>query len=309
MHELLGDRSWVTDGGLETDLLFNKGIDLPDFAAFPLVADAAGVEVLSAYYADYAAVARTAGAGLVLETPTWRANPDWATGLGYDAARLEAANHRAVELARSNASDLDVATLISGVVGPRGDGYLAAGADADEAADYHAAQVRTFAAAGVDVVHAMTMSEPAEALGVVRAARTAGVPVAISFTVETDGRLPDGTTLRDAVQAVDAADAPDWYGVNCAHPLHVSPALAPRDTDQQDASWTARIASFRPNASTLSHAELDEMTELDTGDVAVLARSTDELRGHLPALRIIGGCCGTDASHVAALWGTTHGED
>jgi S-methylmethionine-dependent homocysteine/selenocysteine methylase len=308
MSELLGDMSWVTDGGLETDLLFNKGIELPEFAAFPLVTDAAGVEVLSAYYADYAAVAAEAGAGLVLETPTWRANPDWAAGLGYDGARLGAANHLAVELVRSIAADVDVpATLISGVVGPRGDGYLAAGVDADQAAEYHCPQVRAFAAAGVDVVHAMTISEPAEAIGVVRAARAVGVPVAVSFTVETDGRLPDGTTLRDAVLAVDAAEAPDWYGVNCAHPLHVSPALAPRGTDQQDASWAARIASFRPNASTLSHAELDGMSELDTGDLALLTRSTDELRGHLPGLRIVGGCCGTDVRHVTALWGATQG--
>ncbi|WP_210440028.1 homocysteine S-methyltransferase family protein [Nocardioides xinjiangensis] len=308
MTDLLADRSWVTDGGLETDLLFNKGIGLPDFAAFPLVSDAGGVEVLSAYYADYAAVARAAGAGLMLETPTWRANPDWAAGLGYDATRLRAVNHRAVDLLRSIAADLDVpATLISGVVGPRGDGYVAAGADADEAAEYHSPQVHTFAAAGVDVVHAMTMSEPAEALGVVRAPRAAGMAVAISFTVETDGRLPDGTTLRDAVLAVDAAEAPDWYGVNCAHPLHVSPALAlPGPHQHDDASWAARIASFRPNASTLSHAELDEMSELDTGDLALLTRSTNQLRGHLPALRIVGGCCGTDASHVAALWGTPH---
>lgn len=306
MTELLGDMGWVTDGGLETDLLFNRGIDLPDFAAFPLVSDAAGVEVLSAYYADYAAIARAAGAGLVLETPTWRANPDWAAGLGYDATRLDVVNHQAVDLLRSIAADLEVsATLISGVVGPRGDGYLAAGADADEAAEYHGPQVRALAAAGVDVVHAMTMSEPAEALGVVRAARAARVPVAISFTVETDGRLPDGTTLRDAVLAVDSADAPDWYGVNCAHPLHVSPALAPRETDPQDSTWAARIASLRPNASTLSHAELDEMSELDKGDLALLTRSTDELRGQMPGLQIVGGCCGTDASHVAALWGTT----
>lgn len=307
MTDLLGDKSWVTDGGLETDLLFNKGIDLPDFAAFPLVSDAAGVDVLTSYYTDYAAVARAAGAGLMLETPTWRANPDWATGLGYDAAQLEAANRRAVELVQSVAAEVDVeATLISGVVGPRGDGYLAAGADPDQAAEYHSAQVRAFAAAAVDVVHAMTMTEPAEALGVVRAARAAGVPVAVSFTVDTDGRLPDGTTLRDAVLAVDAAEAPDWYGVNCAHPLHVSPALAPPGTDQHDTSWAARIASFRPNASTLSHAELDEMSELDTGDLNLLTRSTDELRAHIPGLRVVGGCCGTDVGHVAALWGTTH---
>lgn len=308
MAELLGDRSWVTDGGLETDLLFNKGIDLPDFAAFPLVMDPDGADMLRGYFTEYAAIAHAVGAGLLLETPTWRANLDWATRLGYDVARLEAANHRAVELVRSVADEAGLpATLVSGNVGPRGDGYLAAGADPDEAAEYHAPQARTLAAAGVDVVHAMTMSEPAEAIGVVRAARAVGVPVAISFTVETDGRLPDGTTLRDAVLTVDAAEPPDWYGVNCAHPLHVSPALDDRDAEVQDGAWRSRVAAFRPNASTLSHAELDEMTELDPGDISLLTRSADDLRDYLPNLRVLGGCCGTDVTHVAALWRTTIG--
>ena len=311
MTELLGDITWVTDGGLETDLLFNKGIDLPEFAAFPLVEDSHLVEVLEAYYADYAAIAAAVGAGLVLETPTWRANPDWAALLGYDAARLEAINHRAVELMRTVADKADVSSsLISGVVGPRGDGYVAAGGHLDESAEYHSAQVRAFAAAGVDFVHAMTISDPAEALGVIRAARAAGVPVAVSFTVETDGRLPDGSTLRDAVLEVDASEPPDWYGVNCAHPLHVLPALDRPDVDgdaggPRDASWSARIAAFRPNASTLSHAELDEMSELDAGDLALLTGSTDRVRDLLPGLRVVGGCCGTDVSHVAALWGMT----
>lgn len=303
MAELLGDRSWVTDGGLETDLLFNKGIDLPDFAAFPLVMDPAGVEVLKAYFREYAAIAAAAEAGLLLETPTWRASSDWAAGLGFDAARLADANKRAVELVRSVADEAGLpAALVSGNVGPRGDGYLAAGEDADEAAEYHSPQIRSFAEAGADVVHAMTMTGSAEAIGVVRAARAAGVPVAISFTVETDGRLPDGTTLRDAVLTVDAAAPPDWYGVNCAHPLHVAPAV---DDDSADGSWRERIAAFRPNASTLSHAELDDATELDPGDVTLLTRSTASIRDDLPSLQVVGGCCGTDATHVAALWGTT----
>ena len=286
---------WVADGGLETDLLFNHGVDLPEFAAFPLVENADGAKLLERYYLQYAGIATAAGAGLVLETPTWRANPDWGAKLGYDKAALDRVNQGAVEFIRSLASEAPHAR-ISGVVGPRGDGYLASDGSADEAAEYHAPQIGSFAAAGVDVVHAMTLTGPAEAIGVVRAARSAGVAVGISFTVETDGRLPDGTPLGAAIAAVDAAAGPDWSGVNCAHPTLVAPAL-------DGEAWQERVQVFRPNASTLTHEELDAMEVLDTGDRPLLQSTTAALLAALPSITTLGGCCGTDASHVAALWG------
>lgn len=286
---------WVTDGGLETDLIFHKGLELPEFAAFPLVEQESTAQLLLDYYADYAAIAGRAGAGLVLETPTWRANPDWAALLGYDSAGLARANAAAVDLVRRAGAGLD-RVRISGVVGPRGDGYVAADIEADEAAEYHYSQVATLADAGVEVVHAMTLNEPAEAIGVVRAARSVGVPVGISFTVEADGRLPDGTTLRGAIDQVDAAAAPDWYGVNCAHPLHVAEAL-------DGAAWQSRLQVFRPNASTMTHEELDAMEVLDEGDRLLLKSSTDRLLQQLPSIATLGGCCGTDATHIASLWG------
>jgi len=288
--------SWVTDGGLETDLIFNHGVDLPEFAAFPLVRDAEGAALLSRYYAGYAGIAARADAGLLLETPTWRANPDWGRALGYDAAALDRVNRAAVELVRAAA---DAATVprsrVSGCVGPRGDGHPAQGADPDEAAGYHAPQVRSLAEAGADLVHAMTLTDPAEAIGVVRAARAASVPVAVSFTVETDGRLPGGSTLAEAIMAVEAAAPADYYGVNCAHPAHVLAGL-------DGAAGPERLTFFRPNASVLSHAELDAMEELDTGDMPLLVSATQRLREHLPAIAVLGGCCGTDSRHVAALW-------
>ena len=283
---------WVTDGGLETDLVFHHGVDLPEFAAFPLLEDTGGAKLMKRYYAEYAAIAAAAGAGLVLETPTWRANPDWAAKLGYDAAALDRANQAAVAFVRGIATEAQ----ISGVVGPRGDGYIAAGTQSDEAAEYHAGQIASFAAAGVDVVHAMTLTGPAEAMGVVQAARAVGLPVGISFTVETDGRLPDGTPLGLAIAAVDAAAAPDWYGINCAPPTHVTPAL-------DGGAWQDRIRVFRPNASTMTHEELDAMEVLDEGDRPLLASSTAALLAALPSVTTLGGCCGTDASHVALLWG------
>jgi S-methylmethionine-dependent homocysteine/selenocysteine methylase len=252
------------------------------------------VAKLEEYYRAYATIAAAAGAGLLLETPTWRANPDWAAKLGYDAAALDRVNQDAVALLRRIGADAALVRY-SGVIGPRGDGYIAGGADADEAAEYHAGQARSFAAAGVDLVHAMTMTEPAEAIGVVRAARAAGLPVAVSFTVETDGRLPDGSTVAAALAAVDAAAPADWYGVNCAHPTHVVGGIDGGD-------WQQQLTFFRPNASTMSHAELDEMEVLDAGDIDLLVSGTGSLREDLSGISVVGGCCGTDSRHVAALW-------
>ena len=290
---------WVTDGGLETDLVFHRGRDLPDFAAFPLLDEPTGVELLTGYYRQYVAVAAAAGAGCVLETPTWRANPDWGTRLGYDAAGLDRVNRAAVDLVR-RVADGRVPARISGVVGPRGDGYVAAGHRAEEAAHYHRPQIASLAAGGVDVVHAMTLSEVAEAVGVVQAARDVGVDVGVSFTVETDGLLPDGTPLRAAIESTDAAAAADWYGVNCAHPTHVRPAL-------DGGLWQQRLHCLRPNASTLTHAELDVMEVLDDGDLDLLVTSTADLLVGLPSVTTLGGCCGTDVRHVAGLWGVAPG--
>jgi S-methylmethionine-dependent homocysteine/selenocysteine methylase len=291
---------YVSDGGLETDLIFNHGVDLPEFASFPLLEDERGRALLRAYYDAYADVARRAGAALTLESPTWRANPDWGARLGYDADGLARANAAAIGFLRAlrhGYADLPDVRII-GAIGPRGDGYVAGEqADPDEAAEYHAPQVSALARAGADLVASYTLTGPEEGVGIVRAARSAGVPVLVGFTVETDGRLPDGTLLRDAIAQVDAADAPDGFVVNCAHPTHIAPGLA------DGGDWLSRIVQVNPNASTQSHAELDAAEELDTGDLGLLSRSYDELRPLLPGLRVVGGCCGTDARHVAALWG------
>ncbi len=177
--------------------------------------------MLRNYYDEYAEVARKAGRGLLLETPTWRANPDWAAKVGYDLAALDRVNQAAVELIGVRAatySDLSDVLLV-GAMGPRGDGYVAGETpDPDEAAEYHAHQIGSFAAAGADLVSAMTLSSPQEAMGVVAAARAAGLPVAVGFTVETDGRLPDGTPLGTAIEAVDAAGGPDWFSSTARTP-------------------------------------------------------------------------------------------
>lgn len=292
---------YVTDGGLETDLIFHHGVELPQFAAFLLLVDPKGRELLISYYAAYAEIASAAGAGLVLETPTWRANHDWGARLGVGAQGLAGVNADAVgllaQLRECYAGDVPE-VVVAGMVGPRGGVYAAGQAmDPWQARDYHLPQARTFADAGADLVTCLSLTTVSEAIGITLAAGEAGLPVSVGFTVAADGRLPDGTSLRAAVEAVDEASPPDWFVVNCAHPSHVAAALA-------DAGpWLKRIGGTRLNVSGVGHAELDAAEGLDEGDPEVLGRDQAALAAMLPCLRVVGGCCGTDARHVAAMWG------
>jgi S-methylmethionine-dependent homocysteine/selenocysteine methylase len=295
----LENRLFLTDGGIETSLIFHDGLDLPLFAAFVLLEDENGMEALRRYYAPYLELARDRGTGFVLESPTWRASPNWAAELGYSTERLDALNRRAIalmeELRDEYAGDAPIA--ISGCIGPEDDGYspetMVSAATAQE---YHSEQVATFADAAADLVTAITMTYVEEAIGVARAAREAGVPAVISFTVETDGRLPSGQPLGEAIAQVDSEtdSAPAYYMINCAHPTHFEEVL------EGGTGWRDRIRGLRANASTKSHAELDEATELDEGDPHDLGARYAALRERLPNLNVIGGCCGTDHRHVSS---------
>lgn len=289
----------LTDSGLETWLVFHRGVDLPDFAAFPLLDDPAGRELLAEYFRDHARIAVQAGTGIVLETPTWRANADWGARQGYDAAALDRVNRDAVAFVRDVVSEFDgVEIVVSGNIGPRGDGYNPAELLApDEAASYHRAQIESFKAAGADRVTMLTATHAGEAIGVVQAASSADMPVVVAFTVETDGRLPSGQALHEAVAEVDEATggAALQFGVNCAHPDHFTSAL------EVDSPAISRIGLMRANASRASHAELDEAEELDDGDPVELAGQYAALRRAHPHLEVLGGCCGTDVRHVEAI--------
>jgi S-methylmethionine-dependent homocysteine/selenocysteine methylase len=285
---------------METDLIFHGGFDLPDFAAFVLLDDERGVRALRDYYERYVAIAREHGVGLVLDTPTWRASPDWAARLGYSLEALAEVNRAGaalLEQIRASATD-DPPILISGCVGPRGDGYQAEQTmSASQAERYHAFQIAALAYSGVDMVTALTLTYADEAVGIVRATRSADVPVVISFTVETDGRLPSGQALSEAIEHVDEQTdgATAYFMINCAHPTHFERTL------DDGGSWVERIHGLRANASTKSHAELDESDELDEGDPAALAESYRDLESRLPQLTVLGGCCGTDHRHISAI--------
>lgn len=289
----------LTDGGLETVMVFLEGLDLPQFASFTLLDSPKGRAALTRYYTDFLNEAAAQQAGFLLDTATWRASAGWGAVMGLDAARIDAYNRAAVDVVKDlrakHRSD-GQRILINGIIGPHGDAYAPESIlSATAAQDYHGRQVEVLAASGVDLVSAMTISSTGEAIGITKAALACDQPVAVSFTVETDGHLISGMSLEQAIQMTDDATdgAPLWYGINCAHPDHFRHVLT--------GDWVRRIGSLRANASRRSHAELDESTELDDGDVAELASDYHQLLHLLPELRVVGGCCGTDLRHVSAI--------
>ncbi len=292
---------FLTDGGIETTLIFHQGLDLPLFAAFVLLKDDEGARTLRRYFEPYAELARDQGLGLVLESPTWRASPRWAGEIGYSDQELDAMNRKAIALMeelRDQYGTGDAPIVISGCIGPQDDGYSpSTRLTAAAAQDYHSVQIATFDDTAADMVTAITMTYADEAIGIARAAQATGLPSVISFTLETDGGLPSGQPLGEAIEQVDeeTGAAPAYFMINCAHPTHFEAVL------EGDEAWLERIRGLRANASTKSHAELDEATELDEGDPADLAARYAALRDDLPQLNVLGGCCGTDHRHVAAI--------
>jgi len=300
LPQLSGD-FFITDGGIETTLIYRQGRTLPSFAAFDLLKTSDGQAALQIYFSSYAALAKQYKNGLILESATWRANPDWAAKLGYSDADLDKANRAAITLLqgiRAEYETPDTPLVISGCVGPRGDGYQPDQfMTAEDAEEYHQTQIRTFAESDVDLISAITMNYVEEAIGIVWAAGTARVPAVISFTLETNGKLPTGQTLKEAITEVDEAtdNAVAYYMINCAHPTHLASSVNPSEP------WANRIRGIRVNASHKSHAELNQATALDEGNPAELAQQCIDLKNRWPQLNILGGCCGTDERHIEEI--------
>jgi len=293
LPQLSGDL-FITDGGMETTLIFKEGIDLPHFASFDLLRTNDGRRALRDYYGTYVALARDRGVGLLLDTPTWRANRDWGELLGYSEEELARVNREAVQLVEELRTEDGPPIVVSGCVGPRGDGYQAEWLmTVEEAQQYHAPQVETFADSGADLASALTLNYAEEAVGIVRAASSAGLPFAVSFTVETDGRLPNGQELPAAIEQVDAETdgAAAYFMINCAHPTHFEGVLA-------DGIWVERVRGLRANASKRSHRELNEAPDLDDGDPVELGGQYRDLRQRFGHINVLGGCCGTDHRHI-----------
>jgi S-methylmethionine-dependent homocysteine/selenocysteine methylase len=292
---------FLSDGGIETSLIYLDGIELPMFAAFDLFKNEEGRRALRNYYVRYCTLARSKGIGFILESPTWRANLEWAAKIGYSPAELGDINRQAIELMLSLRWEFETTTspiVISGCIGPRGDGYNPERMmSAREAEDYHSFQAKLFADSQADMVTAVTMNYVEEAIGIARAAAAASIPSVISLTVETDGRLPTGMSLEEAVTTIDRSTdaAPAYYMINCAHPTHFEDVL------KLGAAWMSRIRGLRANASRLSHAELDRATELVAGNPAEFGRQYAMLRRKHGRINILGGCCGTDIRHIEQI--------
>ncbi len=293
---------FLTDGGLETTLIFENGIDLPEFAAFPLLETEKGSGILRDYYLPYIEIARKNHLGFILESPTYRASKQWGDLIGLTEKQIQTANIQAIKLLvelRNNHANEDSPMVISGCVGPRGDGYHVNNKmTIEQAKKYHTEQIRTFATATeADLVSAFTLNYVEEAIGISLAARDNAIPSVISFTVETDGRLPSGQPLGSAIEQVDKTTeaGPAYFMINCAHPTHFSDVL------KTGGAWIDRIGGVRANASCKSHAELEEAEELDRGDIAELSHQYQQLTELLPKLKVFGGCCGTDHFHIEQI--------
>ncbi|MFY0681089.1 MAG: homocysteine S-methyltransferase family protein [Thalassovita sp.] len=296
---LRNDQIFLTYTGMETDLIFTQGIELPGFASFPLLASADGRRLLNQYYEDLITLGQNAGLGVILEAPTWVANAARAAPLGYDTQALEQINRDALELIDTIRSN-HVSTapvLLSANIGPKDDAYApSCQMTAPEAQAYHLAQIKTLQHTATDVVSGYTLAYPAEAIGIIQAARQCGLRVVIAFTVETDGRLPTGQTLQEALETVDAATEAyaSYFMINCAHPDHLTSSLSAEP-------WAQRVKGIVANASRCSHAELDAASELDAGDPAELGQQLVALREAHPQLTVLGGCCGTDMRHLSEI--------
>lgn len=292
---------FITDGGIETDLIYHHAMELPSFASFVLLLNEKGSAALRNYFRGYAEIARNHKTGLILEAATWRSNPDWGKQLGYSESELENINRKAIELLlefRKEYENEKTKIVISGCIGPRGDGYSPTNImSAKEAQEYHSVQIGTFSKTEADLVTAITMNYTEEAIGIAQAAKSLGMPVVISFTVESDATLPTGQTLKEAIEQVDKATGsyPAYYMINCAHPTHFADVLASGE------EWVERIHGIRANASKKSHSELDVSAELDEGNPIELAHDYIPLLDNAKNLNVLGGCCGTDSRHIEEI--------
>ena len=294
---------FLTDGGLETTLVFLEGFDLPYFAAFDLLKDEKGYNGIRNYYRRYLKIAKDFKTNFILESPTWRANPDWIEKIGYPRSAISEINEKAVQLLvdlkNEFAKDLGI-IVISGCVGPRGDGYKPENKmSVENAQKYHSDQIGVFRHTPVDIISAITMNYAEEAIGIARAAGAVNLPAVISFTVETNGKLPTGMSLKEAIKQVDESvkEPPLYFMINCAHPTHFINELL----DGKNEPWTKRIKGIRANASCKSHAELDEATELDRGNPQELGNQHKKLKDTFNQLNVFGGCCSTDEEHVLEI--------
>ena len=291
-------RLYLTEGGTETEVLYKWGFELPEFAMFPLLDDPKADSVIEGMFDRYFEAAEATGAGMLLNAHDYRASPDWASKLGYSAEQLTDFQHRVIgflDAMRTKYRGRVDPVYVAGCIGPRGDAYGTGGEITEEEAEaYHAVQINNLKGTAADMVIAVTFSNIAEAVGVIRAAAAAKMPIGVSFNIGPDGRLRSGPTLAEAITATDAATEGKaaWFGTNCAHPIEFAPALA----DPGD--WRKRLRYVRPNAAKTDKLALCKLGHLEDGDPVELGNEMAEALREFPSVDIVGGCCGTDERHL-----------
>lgn len=289
-----------TAGGFETWMQYVEGFKLRHFCGFELLNDARGLSCLKDYHRKAVEAAVANGFGMINEGLHYRASRDWGELIGFSREALAEINIRGIEFYREIAREYaspETPMLVSGAIGPRGDAYnVGRTPDAAEAEDYHSEQILTFRTAGADLVTAMTFSSVEETIGVARAAKSAELPVVISFFVARSGRLKGGETLEEAISRVDSAtgNAPEYYMINCTHPTEFEPGLTP-------GGWTARLGGFMPNAVAMETLSLCKLGHLEDGDPDELGAQMATLARRFPHIHVWGGCCGTDGRHIGQI--------
>ncbi|RLL96015.1 hypothetical protein CFD26_105731 [Aspergillus turcosus] len=305
LPQLISPKPFLTECGMETTLVYKDKVHLPCFSSLPLVDTDSGRKLISHYYNSYISIAAANGTGIVLDTRTWRGATPWAKPLALSTDKLLELNRAAVRLAkeaRNNAmgGENNIPIVISGTMGPLRDAYedTSASITLEDARAGYREQVGVLADAGVDFLGLMTVTNLNEAVAVVELAREVRLPVVVSFSIESDGRLLGGRSLESAIRMVDERTAGYvvYYGVNCAHPLRISAALREVPEDVR-----GRIGLIKANASLKSHEELDNSETLDRGDIAVYTDGFEGVLPLVPNVKVIGGCCGTDEEHLEAI--------
>lgn len=291
---------YLTEAGTETEVLYKEGYELPHFAMWTLLDNPEAMERIGDMYRRYLDVAAENETGIVLCGFDYRASPDWAALLDVDRDGLREVIHRGIGFLRDVSDpyrDRVPHILLGGSIGPRGDAYSRGEpVTADSAEEYHSFQIACLKEAGADIACAHTFNNIPEAVGVARAARAEGLPLAMYFSLDSSSRLNTGPSLRDAVIETDSqtGNAPLFYGLNCSHPVEFEPALEPGD-------WIDRLRSIRPNASKMEKIALCKLGHLEDGDPDELGAQMGDLARRYPHMDIMGGCCGTDERHLSRI--------
>lgn len=293
-------RYYITEGGIETEIMYKWGFEMPHFAMFPLLDNPKAAEAIRGMYRRYLDVVAKYGHNALIGGFDYRASPDWGALLGYSAQSLHEANLQSIQFLRDVAAEYknDIQEcLVNGVIGPRGDAYLTKNVmSRAEAADYHSAQLSTLKDADVDLAWALTFGDPEEAIGVINAARQLSLPVAVAFSLDDSSRLNTGVEFADAVKRVDAETDgyAEFFALNCSHPEEFLPAIS-------DDDWMQRVRCFRPNAAKMDKISLCKLGHLEEGDPVELGAQMHAVQQRYPHIDIWGGCCGTCETHLEQI--------